>query len=99
MHDADLLSAILNPQTGTVAVLVVVVVMLWRSLQRSETLRDALHQARVEDARKAGEAIKEQRDYHAELREKLHQQQIQLQDVLNRATNVIERCERAVGGN
>jgi hypothetical protein len=95
----EIFNAILNPKTGTIVVLSVAVVIVWRSLKESEKLRERLHELRIQDAKAVIEAVNEQRTYHAELREKFHEQQLTLQETINRATNVIERCEDSIRGS
>lgn len=92
-NEFDLLTFLFSPQTGTITVLAVAVVMLWRALRESERYREELHAKRIEDARRATEVLKEQREYHAELREKLHEDQLAARDLLQKNMLVMERLE------
>lgn len=98
MSEFDLLNHVLNPQTGSTVILLVVVVMLWRALQHSESIREKLHQKRVEDAEKVAEVIDQQREYHAQIREKLHETELASRDALQKNLIVMERIERHLEG-
>lgn len=82
----DLLQYIFTPETGTIAVLLIVSAMLWRALQKSECRREELSKEVVE-------VLLSQREYAIAVEEKRHQSELQVMAHLERVSLLLDRVE------